>query len=72
MHIKSWMKGTWDKLYRLYLRYAINTKRGEAVFSHHIFKFFFLLLTVGDYSTNSRQFFFFLIIWLLTDIVSNQ
>ena len=30
------MKGTWNKLYSQYLRYAINANREEAVFSHYI------------------------------------
>ena len=57
------MKGTWNKLCRLHLRYAINANHEEAVFSHYIFKFFFLLLAVGGYYS---------IMLLLTDIVSNQ
>ena len=46
MRIKSWMKGAWNKLYRLYLRYAINAKLGEADFSHCKFEILFLSLAV--------------------------
>ena len=56
MHIKSWIKESWNRLYRLYMKYAINAKRGLveyfyllrklyfAVFNHNIFIFLFLFL----------------------------
>ena len=40
MRIKSWMKGTWNKLYRLYVRYAINANYEEAVLAIIYLSFF--------------------------------